>query len=129
VSVESDACVDRVAFAFESGSGASPAYRVSYLPAGTKLVEDGSGAPVAVDGSTYVVVRFEPAATADVSGSELVRTYRGPKRIAAPENAHALREVVKTGDFEAVLTWVIGLETRRPFAVTSSAHGVVVTIA
>ena len=64
----------------------------------------------------------------DRSGPELVRTYKGPKRISAPENARALREVVKTGDFESVLTWVIGLEERRPFAVTRSADGVVVTI-
>jgi len=65
---------------------------------------------------------------ADLSGPELVRTYTGPKRIAAPENAHSLREVVKSGDFEAVLTWVIGLDDRRPFAVTRSADGIVVTI-
>jgi hypothetical protein len=128
VSVESDACVDRVEFAFESDGGASPGYRVSYHPADTALIEDGSGSPVAVAGSAYLVVRFEPAATADVSGPELVRTYRGPKRIAAPENTHALREVVKSGDFEAVLTWVIGLDGRRPFAVTKSADGVVVTV-
>jgi hypothetical protein len=128
VRVESDACVDRVAFAFEGDGAAFPGYRVSYLPAGTALVEDGSGAHVALDGSAYLVVRFEPAATADLSGPELVRTYTGPKRIAAPENAHSLREVVKSGDFEAVLTWVIGLDDRRPFAVTRSADGIVVTI-
>jgi hypothetical protein len=129
VSVESDACVDRVEFAFEGDGGAFPGYRVSYRPAKAALVEDGSGAPVTVDGSAYLVVRFEPAATADLSGPELVKTYRGPKRIAAPENSHAMREVVKTGDFESVLTWVIGIESRRPFAVTKSADGVVVTIA
>src|SRR5262249_25902291 len=126
VSVESDECVDRVKFAFEPGP--FPGYRVSYVPAGTALCEDGSGAPVSVDGTTPLVVRFEPAATADLSGPELVRRYKGPKRIPAPENAHTLREVVKSGDFESVLTWVIGLEDRRPFAVTRSADGVIVTI-
>ena len=126
VSVESDACIDRVKFAFEPGP--FPGYRVSYAPAETALVEDGSGASVAVDGSAYLVVRFEPAATASLDGHELVRTYRGPRRIPAPENAHMLREVVKSGDFESVLTWVIGVEERRPFAVTKSADGVVVTI-
>jgi hypothetical protein len=128
VTVESGPCVDRVEFAFEGAGGAFPGYRVSYRPAEAALVEDGSGAHVAVDGSAYLVVRLEPAATADLSGPALVKTYRGPRRISAPENAHALREVVKTGDFESVLTWVLGVDGRRPFAVTNSADGVVVTI-
>ena len=63
-----------------------------------------------------------------LSGVELVRTYMGPRRVAAPEDAHFVREAVKSGDFEAVLTWVVGLEGRRPFAVTASASRVVVTV-
>src|ERR1051326_6356065 len=131
VRIASDECVDRVEFTFKpasDGTGA-PGYRVSYLPADEALVEDGSGAPVTVKGSAYLVVRFEPAATADLSGVGLVRTYTGAKRIAAPENAQSVRELVKSGDFEAVLTWVVGLEGRRAFAVTASGTRVVVTIA
>jgi hypothetical protein len=30
-----------------------------------------------------------------------------------------VREVVRTGDFEAVLTWAIGVNGRTPFAVTT----------
>ena len=62
---------------------------------------------------------FEPAATADLSGAKLERTYTGPRRIQ-PAGMHFVREIVKTGDFEAVLTWAIGLSERRPFMVTSS---------
>ena len=130
VAITPGSCVDRVEFAFKptpDGTG-TPGYRVSYLPADKALVEDGSGAPVAVKGSAYLVVRFEPAATADLSGAELVRTYTGPRRIAAPENAHAVRELVKSGDFEAVLTWLVGVDGHRPFDVTASRSRVVVTI-
>lgn len=31
-----------------------------------------------------------------------------------------MREVVKTGDFESVLTWTIGLSEKRPFEVITS---------
>jgi hypothetical protein len=130
VAIAGDACGDRVEFTFKPRHDreSAPGYRISYLPADEALVEDGSGAPVAVRGSAFLVVRFEPAATADLSGTELVRTYTGPRRIAAPENAHSVRELVKSGDFEAVLTWVVGVEGRRPFAVAASASRVVVTI-
>ena len=128
VTVESNTCDDRVVFAFKPAAGGVPGYRVSYLAADKALVEDGSGAPVEVKGTNYLVVRFEPAATADISGDELVRTYTGPRRITAPEDAHALREIVKSGDFEAVLTWVIGLESRRAFGVKVSGSRVVVEI-
>jgi hypothetical protein len=130
VAVTPDSCVDRVEFTFRpthDGTGA-PGYRVSYLAADKALVEDGSGSPVAVKGSAYLVVRFEPAATGDLSGPELVRTYTGARRIAAPENAHSVRELVKSGDFEAVLTWVVGVDGQRPFDVTASGSRVVVTI-
>jgi hypothetical protein len=30
-----------------------------------------------------------------------------------------IRQVRRTGDFEAVLTWVIGLDKQRPFRVTA----------
>jgi len=127
VTVDSNACGDRVVFAFKSIPG-TPGYRASYLAADKALVEDGSGSPVEVKGTTYLVVRFEPAATADISSEDLVRTYTGPRRITAPEDAHAVRELVKSGDFEAVLTWVIGLESRRAYDVSVSGSRVVVEI-
>jgi len=129
VSIESGECADRVEFAFKPSSAGVPGYRISYLPADKALVEDGSGAAIAVKGTAYLVVRFEPAATADLSSEELERTYTGPKRLAAPEAAHAVREVVKSGDFEAVLTWVIGVDGRRPFTATVAGSRVVLRIA
>ena len=128
VKIESRECSDRVEFAFRPSPPGPPGFRVSYLPAERALVEDGSGAPIDLQGSAYLVVRFEPAATADLSsGEELVRTYTGPKRLDAPNGRH-VREVVKSGDFEAVVTWVIGVDEERPFRTTVSDTGLVVEI-
>ena len=35
--------------------------------------------------------------------------------------ASVVKEVVRTGDFEAVLTWAIGLEQKVDFRVTTAA--------
>jgi hypothetical protein len=127
VSIQPEDCVDRVEFAFRPSTG-MPGYRVAYVPADAALVEDGSGARIDVQGGAYLVVRLEPAATADITGEDLVRTYRGPRRLAPPENARFVRELVKSGDFEAVVTWVIGVDRRRPFAATVSDSRLVVEI-
>jgi hypothetical protein len=39
-----------------------------------------------------------------------------------------IEEVVKTGDFEGVVTWVIGLDRKRPFTTASSDSALVVEI-
>jgi hypothetical protein len=55
--------------------------------------------------------------TATIDGDQVTKTYTGPNRI--PGEA-PITEVVKTGDFESVVTWVIGLDRVRPFLVTAS---------
>lgn len=104
---------DRITFGFQ-GSG-TPGFRVAYVE--PPIVEDGSGNPVEIDGSYYVEIRMEPAAGADLSGPELVITYPGPHRLPGPSGG-VLREAARTGDFEAVLTWVVGLGQKVPFRVS-----------
>jgi hypothetical protein len=107
---------DRVVFAFRS-----PPERVSARYVGASdLVEDGSGARVAVAGSAFLVVRFEPASGFDLSQPPGELTYHGPRRFT-PEGTRVVREVVRLGDFEAVLTWAIGLSERRSY--TIERHG------
>lgn len=103
-------CFDRVAF--ELGGTGLPGYAVSYQPG--PITEDASGEPVAVAGSAFLVVRMEPASGFDVDAG--TPTYAGPERIAGPGGG-PVAEVVRSGDFEAVLTWVIGVEGERPFTV------------
>jgi hypothetical protein len=118
VRVDSQTCLDRLVFAFRPDTPDPPAFRVSYQPASTALVQDGSGEPIEVAGSAYLVVRLEPAATAEVAGDSLDFTYTGPRRLA-PTGTRFVRNVVKSGDFEAAVTWVVGLSEQRPFSVST----------
>jgi hypothetical protein len=61
---------------------------------------------------------MEPASGFDLNTGEGVVVYRGPKRLPG---ASVVKEVVRTGDFEAVLTWAIGLEQKVDFRVTTAA--------
>lgn len=105
---------DRVVFQFRDEG--LPGYRVEYME--PPLREDGSGAPVDVAGSAFVVVRMEPASGFDLNTGEGELVYKGPKRLPG---TGVVKEVVRTGDFEAVLSWAIGLEAKVPFRVTTAA--------
>jgi hypothetical protein len=104
---------DRVVFEFKN---ILPGYRVEYVE--PPLKEDGSGATVEVDGTAFVSVRMEPASGFDLNTGEGVQVYNGPRRISgADAGTSVVREVVRTGDFEAVLTWAVGLSDRLDFRV------------
>ena len=104
---------DRVVFGFRN---ALPGYRVEYVK--PPLYEDGSGDPVDVAGSAVVAVRMEPSSgfDAETGGGEIV--YEGPRRISGSQaGTSTVREVVRTGDFEAVLSWAVGLGDHVEFRV------------
>jgi hypothetical protein len=103
---------DRVVFQFR-GEGL-PGYRVQYME--PPLKEDGSGNVVQIDGNAFVVVRMEPASGFDLNTGEGELVYKGPKRVPG---ASVVQEVVRTGDFEAVLTWAVGLEEKVDFRVST----------
>jgi hypothetical protein len=109
---------DRATFQFRNHV---PGYRVEYQDG--PFTEDGSGNPVDVAGGAFVVVRMEPASGFDLSTGEGQLVYKGPKRISgADAGTSVVREVVRLGDFEAVLTWAIGLEERVDFRVLTLTH-------
>jgi hypothetical protein len=126
IAVSTEGCTDTVRFDFHSGAAQPPGYRVEYQRG--PFTQDGSGAPVAVAGNAFIVVRLEPASGFDfVTNRE---AYTGPDRIRVGSGAFAT-EVVRTGDFESVTTWVIGLRQQVPFSVQSSGapdHRLTVTI-
>ena len=102
---------DRIVFQF---ANALPGYRVSYVR--PPFHQDGSGRPVKVHGRAFAFVRLEPASGYDMANNKPV--YRGPSRIAgAAHGTSVIREAVRTGDFESVLGWVVGLEKQVPFRV------------
>ena len=88
-------------------------YEVSYQPADTAKVEDGSGNPVEIAGDAFLVVKLMPAMTAKIDGDQVTKTYTGQNRLPGTD---PVTEVVKTGDFEGVVTWVIGLDRELSFS-------------
>jgi hypothetical protein len=109
-----------VTFDFKSAPGT---VKASYQPK-ARIVESGSGAPVPLKGTAYVVIHFVPAASADVQGEEVIPTYTGPKRLTGPG---PVLETAKTSDFEADLAWAIGLERRLPLRVAQDGATVTVS--
>lgn len=105
-------CFDRVVLEFREPG--APGFTVEYRPG--PVVRDGSGDPVSVDGSAFLVIRVERASGFD-SGTG-TPSYTGPARLDPPDTVH-VREVVRTGDFEGQLTWVVGLDGERPFTVST----------
>ena len=101
---------ERIVFEFLPGS--RPGYRVRYVR--PPIVEDASGMVVDVDGEAFLSIRIEPASGFDLTG-DLGEVYTGPTRI---DGDGTIEELVRTGDFEAVLNWVAGLEERVPFRVS-----------
>jgi hypothetical protein len=120
VQVTSAGCVDLVRFGFVAKADAPPSCKVSYQPG--PFTADASGIKVSVDGNAFVVVRCSPAYGYDFESGKA--TYTGPP-IITPTGARSVRKLVETGDFEGVLTWVIGLDSKRPYTVAAAAmpHG------
>lgn len=105
---------DRLVLEF-AGDGRSP-YRVAYIDA--PITEDGSGAEVGVEGEAFLEVRLTAASGVvfDLDAEDGFRvTYDGPTRLRTSTNV--VTEVVRTGDFEATLTFVVGLDRTVPFTV------------
>lgn len=96
---------DRLVFEFD---GALPGHSVTRA---TKIIGDGSGLPVPVVGSSFLAVRFSPAVGHDDAGKV---TYGATRRSYA---LPAIIQVVNSGDFEAVLSFGVGLSTAAPFSV------------
>ena len=107
---------DRVVFQFRQGV---PGYRVEYVQ--PPLKEDGSGNVVELRGNAFVTIRMDQASGFDLNTGEGVMVYKGPKRIdGSAAGASVVQELVRTGDFEAVLTWAVGLSDRVDFRVTTT---------
>ncbi len=96
---------DRVVFKFD---GPLPVGRdVSFVP---EIIADGSGLPVPVIGKALLSVSFSPATNHSDSGTIFTdaRITMGLPNVI---------QVVRSGDFEGVLSFGIGLAKREPFHV------------
>ncbi len=97
---------DRITFEFKDGL---PGYRIEYVE--PPITEDASGQPVEIAGGAFLRISFLDAAGSDPFTG--IPTYTGPFEIA--NGQPALLEAERTGDFEGVLTWVLGLSEEVDF--------------
>jgi hypothetical protein len=93
---------------------------VSYEPG--PFTADPSGEPVTVAGAAHLVVRFEHASGSDQTVSPPRVPYPGSSDLR-PGTPGEVRQVVKSGDFEGVMTWIVGLDSARPFTVAEHVAG------
>jgi hypothetical protein len=101
----------RIVFDFQEPD--FPNWEFAYVPGEIEgMVEPEGGW---VEGAAFLVARFQPSGTADLSGSEVVMTYDGPRRIDAGTGSVVQLLIIE--DFEANLWWAIGLTGGKPFSV------------
>jgi hypothetical protein len=98
---------DRVVFQFR---GAVPQHRIRYVD---QLVQDGSGNPVSVAGAADLEVVFHGANAHNQDGSPSV----SPRRFSP--GLPAVKEIAQVGDFEAVVSYGIGIDHRRSVKVST----------
>ena len=99
----SDEGYDRVVFDFVS---VLPGYDIRYVDV---ITADGSGLPVTVPGRYHLKVTFRPAQAHDDEGGQVERSMTLGLRM--------LKAYAITGDFEGVLTVVLGLDGAVGFRV------------
>lgn len=112
-----------IVFTFEGSRIPQPRLRYVTPP----IREDGSGNPVQVAGSRFLEINMRPASGVDLSGPRLRIVYRRPRRIAGRPGS-PVRELARTGDFEAVLTWVAGLDRERSFSTRAACNPARLTV-
>jgi len=98
---------DRVVFQFDGA--AVPGYRVGYVD---RAEHCGSGDPVQVAGQGRLEVRITPAQAHTEAGQPTMAERQ--TRLALP----VLREMKQTCDFEADVTWVLGVASPNRFRVS-----------
>lgn len=98
---------------FEFSGPTRPGYRIRWVDG--PIQADGSGAVVEVAGAAHLEVLLEPASGVDPTDGTLA--YPGPDRVAVAGRTDLLTDLLRTGDFEAVLTWVAGARSQVPFRV------------
>jgi hypothetical protein len=97
---------------FEFEGSAVPGYRIGYQD---RPVQCGSGEPVEVAGGAWLQVQLLPAQAHTEAGEPTVQQRE--RHLALP----VLKELESTCDFEADVTWVLGLASRRPYRVQELA--------
>jgi hypothetical protein len=115
VKVETSNGATAVVFEFADDS---PTYSVGYVE--PPIIEQPSGRELEVAGEAFVEITLSPASSFEDAGGEPVPTYEGPDRIET--DMGGITEVVSTGEQEGIMSWVIGLDERRPFGFSTASQ-------
>lgn len=102
---------DRVVFHFAGDE--RPGYEVEWVDG--PVAAAGSGRVVDVAGSSRLRIVFDPASGVDLATGDI--SYEGPNRLDLPADGSTVLDVARSGDFEAVMTWVVGTDEVVPFRV------------
>ena len=113
VRVGRNAGFERIVFEFAGDS--IPGYRVQWVDG--PITADGSGEPVDVTGDAFLEIVMTPASGVDLSAPQLTIVYDGPDRIPVAGQTALITDLVRTGDFESVLSWAAGTTEEVPFRV------------
>lgn len=113
VRVGRNAGFERIVFEFAGTS--VPGYRVQWVDG--PITADGSGEPVDVTGDAFLEIVMTPASGVDLSAPQLTVVYDGPDRIPVAGQTQLITDLVRTGDFESVLSWAAGTSEQVPFRV------------
>jgi len=97
---------DRVVFEFEGDQ--VPGYHLEYIDA--PAIKCGSGDPTTIAGQGLLEVRIQPA-QAHANGQVTVSNRE--RKLSLP----VLKELELTCDFEAEVTWVLGVQAPHPYRV------------
>jgi len=124
VRVGRNAGFERIVYEFAGRS--APGYRVQWVDG--PITADGSGEPVDVTGDASLEIVMTPASGVDLSAPQLTVVYDGPDRIPVAGQTQLVTDLVRTGDFESVLSWVAGTTEKVPFRVLRLEHPVRVVI-
>ena len=98
---------DRVTFQFRDPTPLPDIFRVEFVS--RPVFANPSGEEVTVAGAAVLQIVMSNASGVDLTVDPPEQTYTGPTRIVA--NLPNVIEVVETGDFEAVLSWAIGVRS------------------
>lgn len=98
---------DRIVLAF---AGEEPECSAGYV---TRIVSDGSGQPISLDGNAFLQVTLRGAAAHDDAGT---RTYRGHTTMETPELEN-ITAVALAGDFEGQVSIGVGMNAQTHYQV------------
>jgi hypothetical protein len=112
VELASQGGVDRITFRFEPQAQAPDAPPWHFVSFVDQLITEGEGRPVDVEGEAFLLVSFQ-AIGVDLSSEHPEEVYTGPKEFAP--DFGTLKEAVWLGDFEAQVSWGLGLARKACF--------------